>query len=459
MRKVAVLVAVGWVGVAAAAAACGDDPATPGGAAADAAPEAATSDGGTSDATPDAAAVDAAADADGAVARPNEVVKVATGGYHSCALLGSGKVWCWGNNMAGQLGLGSSDGDAHPTATLVPGITDVVDVVVGRYTTCVVHKDGKVRCWGLNSHRQLAVDAAGDASCTIFGAATSCRLAPVELPIAGTLVKLALGFDYGCALSNQGGQAQIRCWGGNAFGQLGHDSAADDTCTYLGAATPCKAQPTVVSVTNATDLTAGYHHVAAIVQGGAVHVWGGNEDGQHGTGAKDGAPHPVPVVVPGVQAASLVPSTGSAGYTCIITPAGKWSCWGANAEGQCGQPFAPAATPATLDVTSASAGAGGRHVCVLSPASVVSCWGDNSSGELGRDPADAGTSTPTPGVVGGVSNVKRISVGGFNACAIKTDDSVWCWGRFSQGESGRDPALGGVGHVPVQVAGVGQIPD
>ncbi len=282
--------------------------------------------------------------------------------------------------------------------------------------------------------------------------------APVELPIAGSLVKLSLGFDFGCALSTMGGQKEIRCWGGNAFGQLGHDPATDDTCSYLGAATPCKAQPTVVALANPTDLATGYRHAAAIV-GGAVYSWGANDDGQHGSGAKDSVAHPAPVVVPGVQAASLPRTSGSQGYTCATTPAGKLACWGANAEGQCGQPFAPVVAPAVLDVGSILIGLGGRHVCALSAAKTVSCWGDDSSGELGRDPADAGFSTPTPGLVVGLSDIRDISIGGFNGCAVKTDDTVLCWGRFSQGESGRDPASGGLAHVPIQVAGINQTPD
>nr|WP_255216443.1 hypothetical protein [Pseudenhygromyxa sp. WMMC2535] len=86
-------------------------------------------------------------------------VGLATGYEHSCALLDSGALRCWGNNDTGQLGLGHEEligddevpGDVGPVS-LGRG---VIDVTVGGAHTCVVLDNHRVMCWGSNQFGQL----------------------------------------------------------------------------------------------------------------------------------------------------------------------------------------------------------------------------------------------------------------------------------------------------------------
>ncbi len=81
-----------------------------------------------------------------------DVVRVSPGSEHTCAVISDGTVKCWGNNDRGQLGLSWPDGSGAPDEvgkpTTVPGVSDVADVVSGYRSTCVLHHDHTLSCWG-----------------------------------------------------------------------------------------------------------------------------------------------------------------------------------------------------------------------------------------------------------------------------------------------------------------------
>lgn len=76
------------------------------------------------------------------------VRSIALGGQHSCALLESGSVECWGRNTGGVLGDGTDTDRAVPTGVL--GISDGLAIGVGQYQTCILRKGGKVTCFGMS---------------------------------------------------------------------------------------------------------------------------------------------------------------------------------------------------------------------------------------------------------------------------------------------------------------------
>src|SRR6185503_12507444 len=78
---------------------------------------------------------------------------IATGAYHTCALLANGTLRCWGRNGQGQLGDGTFTGSSTPRS--VGGLTGVAAVSGGGAHTCAVLTDGTVRCWGDNEFGQI----------------------------------------------------------------------------------------------------------------------------------------------------------------------------------------------------------------------------------------------------------------------------------------------------------------
>ncbi len=85
------------------------------------------------------------------------VAKVAAGKAFACALTTAGAVWCWGDNVAGQVG-DANAASPRTSAVQVSGLGGrAVDVVAGGSHACAVLSTGDVRCWGDNSFGQLGM--------------------------------------------------------------------------------------------------------------------------------------------------------------------------------------------------------------------------------------------------------------------------------------------------------------
>ena len=132
------------------------------------------------------------------------------GGYHTCAVLTGGGVSCWGYNGFGQLGNGTN---ANPvplgtpiTATLTGSASAVAS---GGYHSCAIVA-GTVSCWGANDDAQLGRGT--------FGAASFVSAAISGAPSAA--VSIDAGGFHTCAVFS-GGADDVRCWGRNNEGQVG----------------------------------------------------------------------------------------------------------------------------------------------------------------------------------------------------------------------------------------------
>ena len=97
---------------------------------------------------------------------PGAYVSVAAGGSHTCGLLATGVVQCWGFNSSGQLGNNSTADSPAPVA--VSGLTTATGVSAGSNHSCAVLASGGVRCWGDNGSGQLG-DETGGASALVPG--------------------------------------------------------------------------------------------------------------------------------------------------------------------------------------------------------------------------------------------------------------------------------------------------
>ena len=287
------------------------------------------------------------------------VMAVTTGDRHSCALLNSGAVHCWGLNDQGQLGNGSMTDSSTPVA--VSGLNSgVTAIIAGIDQTCALLDDGTLRCWGRNDEGQLGNGSMTDS------------LTPVAvsgLNSGVTAIAAGPGSLHTCAALNDG---TARCWGWGIFGRLGDG-------TSMPRVTP-------VAVSNLSDVRAiavDNGHSCALLNSGAMRCWGGNFAGQLGNGSMTDSS--TPVVVMGVSGVRAITLGGS--HTCALLDDGTLRCWGNNNEGRLGNGnMTDSPTPVTVSGLSGVSiiDAGNGHTCAILSGNTVRCWGRNDEGQLGN---------------------------------------------------------------------------
>jgi alpha-tubulin suppressor-like RCC1 family protein len=280
---------------------------------------------------------------------------VEVGFHHTCALDDGGGAWCWGSNINGVLGVPGLGASSEP----VPVQTDLVfaELAANFESTCGRDAGGRLHCWGMY----------GDDTPVPFGGDLRFE------QISGNVTHM-------CGI--EAGTGQVWCWGDNSRGQLAMEVGGRSD------------EPVMVEEVAGADLVAtGYGFTCALGQGGALHCWGWNCDGQFG---RVGGPanDPVPQVVPG--APPLVRMALGLGFTCGLTEQGEAWCWGLNSWGQLG------------------------NATEFSVRSV----------------------DPVP--VSGERHFTRISAGFRSACGITEEGELYCWGSRPYLGSGLPPAPGAV---------------
>ena len=352
-------------------------------------------------------------------------VQVDAGEQHACAVTAEGSVHCWGRNVEGQLGDGTTTSRVRPVR--VVGVTDAVEVAAGGAQTCARLRSGTVKCWGRNS----------------FGVgSTTVQATPIEIPSIRNVTQISVGgnintWDLACAVTTDG---RVYCWGDNNFGQLGF-------VTGSGPVWPT-AVPGVVGVSH---LATGKNHACAILMDGTSICWGNSELGQAG----DNTTVEPPTFTRSIITAQNV-TTGE-GHTCFLLAEGTVKCMGigyALGDGYNVQRTYPVATLGIEGAT--SLGAGIAHTCVVTSAggtpTVVKCWGANGGGALGN--GTISTPSYSPVDVVGLSNAIQVTGGGFSSCALLRDASISCWGYNDYGQLGDGTTTVRTTPVPLQVPSV-----
>lgn len=307
--------------------------------------------------------------------------------------------------------------------------------------------------------------------------------------VALDVTALAAGGGFTCAITAAGG---VKCWGDNAYGQLGNDSTMPSAnavqviglnsgvsklaagrygvCAIQNNGAKCWGYGTVTgtgSYSNkytpmqvygmtggVTDIAVGEQHACAI-QYGMTKCWGSGVYGQLGNEESTTA---IPVSARGMDESTAVAAGDN--HSCAIK-AGIVYCWGQGTSGQLGNGQTPAIqldASAVIDdqtrTTSSgwsSIGAGGAHTCGLR-AGALYCWGNNAAGQLGlgRGYGDT-TAVPRASAVAGLSSgVTTFSAGRDFNCAVRLDTTS-CWGSNSAGQLGDSTSVGSRRLAPVPV--------
>ena len=216
----------------------------------------------------------------------DDVAAIAAGSQHTCAIITGGGVQCWGKNNFGQLGNGSEEDSTTPVSVADIG-GEVITIAAGLDHTCAIITGGRVQCWGANQLGQVGdgttspsstpADVCEDKACT-------SSLSSVAF--------IALGGQHTCAGTATAG---AKCWGTNHYGQLGAETAQECTDPFLGIVSCTRIPVNVVGLGGVEAVTAGTNHSCALTTANAAKCWGRNTDGQLGDGTTTHRSSPVDV--------------------------------------------------------------------------------------------------------------------------------------------------------------------
>ena len=226
---------------------------------------------------------------------------ISAGVRHICGLVASGAAYCWGDNSAGQLGIGANaapdacgSSPCSRTPVAVAGGLTFTALTVGTAHTCGRATDGQWYCWGLNNYGQLGTGATGPESC-ISGPGVPCSSTPVPVTAGINLSAVFAGRRHSCGVTSAGA---AYCWGENVYGQLG-DGTTTNSLTPVAVAGG-------LSLANVSPF---YYHSCGLTTEGVAYCWGDNEWGELGDGTTTNSTVPVRVARQGAVTAAAVRAT------------------------------------------------------------------------------------------------------------------------------------------------------
>ncbi|MEQ9322342.1 MAG: hypothetical protein RIF41_24465, partial [Polyangiaceae bacterium] len=327
---------------------------------------------------------------------------------------------------AGGTGTGGGDGGSGGSE---PPPWGFAEIQTAWGVTCAAMTDGFVRCWGDNQWGGVGVGSTGgtfdtpqdvslsgvvqvtgsDRACARNASAVHCwgfgfmnAPSPWGFPgarwVSSSFLKASFELEHTCVVDNGGA---VHCWGDNNNGQLGIPSS-----------TPNASMPVMVAgLTSVDEVAAGIGSTCARA-GSTVSCWGGIAGPTH-----------IPTEVMGLSSPTELTMTGS---TACVVDANQVKCWDD-----------VTASPTTVMIDAIDVAAGWDHTCAVDTGGDVHCWGLNDHGQLGNASTLA---SDTPVQVAGLDDVKQVSAGRYSSCAVKNDSTGWCWGNNAVGQLGNGTA-------------------
>ncbi|XP_015600373.1 X-linked retinitis pigmentosa GTPase regulator [Cephus cinctus] len=304
--------------------------------------------------------------------RRDPVLDVTCGDEHSAVVCESGRLFVFGSNDWGQLGLGHKNHVSKPSCVKILKPEKVTHVACGRAHTLICTGGQKIFACGSDQEGQL-----GRGTMTTGDSSSS----PVLVHDCGSagprIVQLAAGSHHSMILTSDG---DVMAWGSNLEGQLG-----------LPGISGLVNKPTKVQIPEpAKQISAGYYHSAFLTETGLLYVCGESESGKIGivvNFSTQVAPKLLQLPMPIVDVAC------GGHHTLVLTDTGTVHCFGSNASGQLGMGIdvTEVQTPKLLPKDSlqgetiSKIACGESHSAIITESGKLFTCGDGRHGKLGLE--------------------------------------------------------------------------
>jgi len=363
-------------------------------------------------------------------------LQVASGAGFMGAVKTDGTLWTWGWNGQGGLGLNDRTNRSSPVQT-VDGRDNWLQISAsgaGIGAMAYIPSVGRLYGWGYNPQGPV-----GDGT-------TTNRPNPIEISGGGrTWQYISAGYNTRGAIKTDN---TLWMWGQNSYGHLGNNSTND---SYT---------PIQISGTTWNVISVGRDITGAIKTDGTLWMWGFGISGQLGNNDTVHKSSPVQIYGGGTNWASVV--AGRRHSAAIKTDGTLWM-WGENSVGQLGdntrtnrssptQIYGAGTTWKQVSIDKVNTSSQGNANGAIKTDGTLWVWGDNNYGNLGTGDLSK-YSSPVQTIAGG-NNWKQVECSSGQAMfGIKTDGTLWSWGRNNSGQLG----VGDTNHrsSPTQISGGG----
>eukprot|EP01124_Arcella_intermedia_P017449 TRINITY_DN24204_c0_g1_i1.p1 TRINITY_DN24204_c0_g1~~TRINITY_DN24204_c0_g1_i1.p1 ORF type:complete len:431 (+),score=66.86 TRINITY_DN24204_c0_g1_i1:89-1381(+) len=235
-------------------------------------------------------------------------LQITTGSHHSLVVTISGSVYSWGSNDMYQLGYNCPSFSPVPHA--IGSLSNISSICCGAQHSMAVDTRGVLYGWGSNHSGQLGLE-------NIPQRAETPRVIPLPEPV----MKVSAGLRHSLAVSIAG---HLYAWGDNSHGQLGlkdcHSSHS----------------PKKLDISGVVDISCGDDFTIALLNDGTVYSWGNNQSGKLGIGTTlDSTAVPQKIEFQG-ENGNIVQVHCQAEHAMALSAYGRIYAWGSNKFGQLG---------------------------------------------------------------------------------------------------------------------------
>jgi len=349
------------------------------------------------------------------------------------------KLWAWGYNSAGLLGL--NDFVYRSSPTQVGTGTNWSVMSTKPFGTLAIKTDGTLWAWGRGYQGVLGLNVSND-----------YRSSPTQVGTDTNWAKVSHSGTHAMAIKTDG---TLWAWGKNDHGQLGLNNVL--TPSYRGRSSPVQ----VGTSSDWSSVSAAETITAAIKTDGTLWTWGRDRPGTSGQVPMLGRPSDAyvskssPTQVGGNTTWSKV-NIGLSVAMAIKTDGTLWT-WGAGRglglDINYGYRSSPTQIGSLTTWSEAVVNQMNRYAndCIaLRTDGTLWLWGNNQNGQLGFNNASDGTHKSSPTQLG-TNTWTSISFGSYSeVAAIKTDGTLWSWGQNQNGQLGQNNTV--YKSSPVQVA-------